>query len=901
MPVFPFSGINIKKEMTKFWFFTNLLSLICLLCFPLNAQIIEDFETGDLTRWKQFPSGHWKIDVEQAISGTKSLRQWSDSTTPTEDRISISLAGLAVDLDTIIYRFRLRHASNPSLSNRWTIYLAYDEDATEMHPGGKGNGYILGVNMNSSDDLIRLFKVSEGSFHEILNTKFNWEALVGILHPAAIEIRRYPSGEWNIFIYKTGSFDSLQFYGSVSNNEISQFLYFGIYYDYTSTRNGMFWFDDLSISGRFIADSIAPSVKSLNAINDSSLSISFSENMDFHEPGLITKFTLREGQVSPDSIIIISKDSLILKFRFRFPDQNWLHLAVRDLEDLSSNKLIAVTDSCFYSPVKLNDICFNEIMPDPSPVVHLPEYEFIELFNCRDYPVNLTGWTISTGEEIKILPPLVLGGKEFLILCSSSAVNSFKSFGKVAGIFGAGSFLSNSGSCLELKSSDGTIISQQCYSPDWFDDVNKKEGGWSLEKADPDIPCSGIENWTVSKDRNGGTPGKQNSNFRSTGDYISPAITSVFPDSDSSLIVSFDEIIGLNFPTNPQSFKTNHEIGSPLKCKSVLPDYTKLCLIFKNHFVNDIIYSIILDGAITDCAGNHAEIQEWKFQLPSIPDSQDVVFNEIMYHPISGCPEFIELYNRSKKAFNLGDFRIGLKDLYSGELKSLSSPIQKNTLFLAEEYIVLASKPGLLYACYPHTKPKSAIRFDGMPVLTDEGQKLQLISPDLSVIDEMIYKDALQFALLTNSIGVSLERIDFNRPSSDPTNWHSASSTSGFCTPGSENSQYIQAEQSNSVLKVDPEIFSPDNDGIKDILTISCCFNQSGFVGNLIIYDSKGRQVRRLANNELLACKGQFSWDGSMNGGAAAQIGIYIIWFEVFNLAGKTEVYKKICVVSRTR
>jgi hypothetical protein len=178
---------------------------------------------------------------------------------------------------------------------------------------------------------------------------------------------------------------------------------------------------------------------------------------------------------------------------------------------------------------------------------------------------------------------------------------------------------------------------------------------------------------------------------------------------------------------------------------------------------------------------------------------------------------------------------------------------------------------------------------------------LQLISRDLSVIDEMVYKDAMQFALLSNSIGVSLERIDFNRSSGDPSNWHSASSTSGFCTPGAENSQFLEEEISNSVLNVDPEIFSPNNDGINDILSITYCFEQTGFVGNLIIYDSKGRQVKRLANNELLASRGQFCWDGSNDGGTAAQPGIYIIWLELFNLAGKTEIYKKICVVSRIR
>jgi hypothetical protein len=302
-----------------------------------------------------------------------------------------------------------------------------------------------------------------------------------------------------------------------------------------------------------------------------------------------------------------------------------------------------------------------------------------------------------------------------------------------------------------------------------------------------------------------------------------------------------------------------------------------------------------------DCAGNAAISEELKFELPALPDSQDVVFNEIMYHPISGCPEFIELYNRSRHVFNLADFRLALRDLYSDELKSLSVNIQEKMLFFPGEYIALTANADQLTSCYPQAKGKSITLFNGMPALTDDGQKLQLIARDLTVIDEMNYKDAMQFALIANSIGVSLEKIDYNHSSKDPSNWHSASSTSGFCTPGAENSQYHDAENSDLILKADPEIFSPNNDGINDVLSISYCFDQPGFVGNLIIFDAKGRQVKRLANNELLACKGQFYWDGSNERGTAVVPGIYIIWLEVFNLAGKTETYKKTCVVSRTR
>ena len=217
------------------------------------------------------------------------------------------------------------------------------------------------------------------------------------------------------------------------------------------------------------------------------------------------------------------------------------------------------------------------------------------------------------------------------------------------------------------------------------------------------------------------------------------------------------------------------------------------------------------------------------------------------------------------------------------------------------EFILLTSNPDEMKSCYPQSVLNTIVAFNGVPELTDDGQKLQLISKDLSVIDQMSYKDAMQFALLTNSIGVSLERVDYYRSSMDPGNWHSASSGSGFCTPGFENSQLSESENSNSVLHIEPEIFSPDNDGNDDIVNILYSFDKPGFVGNLFIFDSRGRQVKRIANNELLACKGQFSWDGVSESGSAVQPGIYIVLFEVFNLSGRTEKYKKICVVSRTR
>ncbi|HRP61526.1 MAG TPA: hypothetical protein PK833_14735, partial [Vicingus sp.] len=116
----------------------------------------------------------------------------------------------------------------------------------------------------------------------------------------------------------------------------------------------------------------------------------------------------------------------------------------------------------------------------------------------------------------------------------------------------------------------------------------------------------------------------------------------------------------------------------------------------------------------------------------------------------------------------------------------------------------------------------------------------------------------LHFALLNDTKGVSLERIDYNRPSNDNTNWHSPAEDVGFATPGYENSQFQKVEITDGI-SISPETFSPDNDGVDDVLNISYQFAEAGYVANIVIYDAKGRLIKNLLLNELLGTKGTFS------------------------------------------
>ena len=175
-----------------------------------------------------------------------------------------------------------------------------------------------------------------------------------------------------------------------------------------------------------------------------------------------------------------------------------------------------------------------------------------------------------------------------------------------------------------------------------------------------------------------------------------------------------------------------------------------------------------------------------------------------------------------------------------------------------------------------------------------------LLRADSLIIDEFQYRDDMHFTLLNSFDGVTLERVDYSESTNDLSNWHSASQSSGYGTPAYKNSQHAEHPENTEIVKLNPEVFSPDEDGYKDILYIQYVFTEPGYVANIFAYNAKGKLIKRIVQNELLGTEGIFSWDGTDDYNYKASIGIYIIYFEFFDLKGKVIRKKKVCVIAST-
>jgi hypothetical protein len=158
------------------------------------------------------------------------------------------------------------------------------------------------------------------------------------------------------------------------------------------------------------------------------------------------------------------------------------------------------------------------------------------------------------------------------------------------------------------------------------------------------------------------------------------------------------------------------------------------------------------------------------------------------------------------------------------------------------------------------------------------------------VVDEFAYNEKMHAAGISNKKGVSLERLDFNRPSDDSENWHSASAGSGFGTPGYQNSQTTNTGIAEGISVVYPSI-NLDNYAIHYQL------DSPGYRCRVYVYDSMGRIVNIIANNELLGTEGALAWNGRGSSGQKLTTGVYIIYMEIYDMKGIVKKFKKPAVV----
>jgi hypothetical protein len=258
--------------------------------------------------------------------------------------------------------------------------------------------------------------------------------------------------------------------------------------------------------------------------------------------------------------------------------------------------------------------------------------------------------------------------------------------------------------------------------------------------------------------------------------------------------------------------------------------------------------------------------------------------NEIMYEPLQGEAEYIEVFNRSLQEIEMRGCSIGDRPTASGSVNNyvLSQTCRR---LRPNECFVLASDSSLLRR-FPATQsldPRVVVLTGDQSLgLNNDGDCIVLRAPDRTVLDSVAYIPDWHNPGVAGTAGRSLEKIAPALPANDARSWSTSTHPVGG-TPGSVNSIYTPAVGVQKRLSVHPNPFSPDGDGYQDFTIIR--FELPFEVGllRLRIFDIRGRLIRVLQSGDPVGPRGELVWDGRDGEKRKARIGIYIILMEVYD------------------
>ncbi len=548
--------------------------------------------------------------------------------------------------------------------------------------------------------------------------------------------------------------------------------------------------------------------------------------------------------------------------------------------------------------------------------------EYVELLNTsRAGSVDLSGWTLSDGDAVDSILEWDRKAGESVgshdVISGSTVLEA----GRFAVIFDPEYFQEGEGGWYELGggtlvltvgnttlgngisvgdplvicNADGDTVST-FGTPLLDDDFPSDPGdGLSWERIDPTNGDTD-GNWCISTDPSGSTPGRVNSNSMPVNISMAESVLTVRPDEpgerevielrgfaynrglhstppfetlffldlDGDGNVEEDEVLERSIVVEPIEPGDSREVRGELRACG--PGY----------FTLGILACHPEDGNASDDKVSR------EIRVGDVPPR--IVINEIYFYPTAGEEEWVEIFNRSSEPVDL-DGWILADNRKAGEVRG-------NDLVIgAGSFALLAGDSSSLLRDRPELARVKVIETEPFPSLANDGDTLTITASGGYRSDRVEYDGDWG-----GRRGVSLERVSPFDPSPGPSNWGSSVEPSGS-TPGKKNSIFQAGGGSESLLSVDPNVFSPDGDGRDDRTVISYRLSVPKARVLIEVYNLLGSRVRVVLDQEESGSEGLVVWDGKDNRGRVLPAGIYVIYMEAIDPYSGYLLRRKVDVV----
>lgn len=249
-------------------------------------------------------------------------------------------------------------------------------------------------------------------------------------------------------------------------------------------------------------------------------------------------------------------------------------------------------------------------------------------------------------------------------------------------------------------------------------------------------------------------------------------VASIALEDSNSIRITFNQNVDEISGETLSNYSINYGYGSPISAERDITNLDEVVLIFSEDFVNNS-YTLNIDQVENDADDDIISNLNQTLSVEKQTPFRDIVINEIFadVSPQIGLPsaEYLELYNSSSQAINIGGFTIDSKTLDDFVLES-------------QDYLIL-------------TSTSNVGEFSGNIMglssfsLTDGGEALTLLDNLGNTVDSVSYNPSWYKDSEKDDGGYSLEQINPELTCSYENNWTASNDADGG-TPGTQNSVY---------------------------------------------------------------------------------------------------------------
>lgn len=512
----------------------------------------DDFESSSISGWKQ--TTDWEVSTPEKISGASSLKHSSKATSGNSSIFhSASSDWNSSDIE---WSFKLKNGNwDPSSSNRFWFYLSADTIQVDLI-----NGWAVGVNISGSSDLLELWRIQNGKADSlIVQSDLDWNSST----LATITVKRTVRGVWTLQYQKSGEARSKSFSGN--DKTISSFKNIGFYFNFTPTRAGQLWIDDISVIQ--LASELF--IQKLTLTNTNTVMLTFNKPIDpasIHSENF--KLTNENNQNIPITEAIPTKGSdKSVDVSFGKTTGTELNLSASGISDLTGRIMSPETLSFSYSfSPEAGTILINEVLFNP----FSGGVDFVELVNASEQTIPAQRLKLATRNDTLALKQIYpvssekryLKPGEFLvctkdptILVSHYITSNPESFCAMKSF---PSYSDDAGTVVLLNDSL-EVLDEFSYSAKMHSPFLVDEEGVSLERISLEKPTTDRNNWASAAASVGfATPGLPNSQAESESgvqDEITPEPKAFSPNGDG-----YNDQLSIKFRLSKPGYMANVRI-----------------------------------------------------------------------------------------------------------------------------------------------------------------------------------------------------------------------------------------------------------------------------------------------------------------------------------------------------